>query len=84
MGFLDREKSVCAAPISNAILWTHFVTPRGDQTQHDQTKQLSYHKKEESEELKDNSSHSGPVGLCTSMWGRIANGTWGGRLMCEG
>ena len=32
-------------------LWTHFVTPRGDQTQQDQTKQVSYYKKEESEEL---------------------------------
>jgi hypothetical protein len=41
---------VCAAPISNAILWTHFVTPRGDQTQYDQTNWISYYKKEKSEQ----------------------------------
>ena len=39
--------------ISNAILWTHFVTPREDQAQQDQTMWVSYHKKEESEELED-------------------------------
>ena len=48
--------------ISNAILWTHFVTPRGDQTQHDQTNQVSYYKKERSEESGNNSSCSGLVG----------------------
>ena len=53
--------------ISNAILWTHFVTPRGNQTQQDQTTWVSYHKKEESEELDDDSSHSDLVGLYTSM-----------------
>ena len=36
--------------VKNAILWTWFVTPRGDQTQQDQTKQVSYYKREESEE----------------------------------
>jgi hypothetical protein len=49
----------------NAILWTHFVTPRGDQTQHDQTNRVSYYKKERSEELgnlKHTSSGSGLVG----------------------
>jgi len=45
---------VCVVPISNAILWTHFVTPRGDQTQQDQTNWVSYYKKEESEELEYN------------------------------
>jgi hypothetical protein len=54
-------------PISNAILWTHFVTPHGDQTQHDQTNQVSYYKKEESEESGNNSSCSDLVGLYTSM-----------------
>jgi len=67
--FLQWLERVCVASISNAILWTHFVTPRGDQTQQDQTKQVSYYKKEESEELEDNSSHSGLVGLYTSMRG---------------
>jgi hypothetical protein len=47
---LDPSESVCGKSISNAILWTHFVTPRGDQTQQDQTMWVSYHKKEESEE----------------------------------
>lgn len=35
----------------NAKLWTHFVTPSGDQTQQDQTRQVSYYKKGGSEEL---------------------------------
>jgi len=51
----------CDVTISNAILWTHFVTPRGDQTQQDQTKQVSYYKKGESEESEHNSSCSGLV-----------------------
>jgi len=42
---------VCVVPISNAILWTHFVTPHEDQTQQDQTNWVSYYKKEEYEEL---------------------------------
>lgn len=60
--------------ISNAILWTHFVTPRGDQTQHDQTKQVSYCKKEKSEESDELQCNSGLVGLYTSML----------RFICEG
>jgi len=59
--FLWCLESVCAAPISNAILWTHFVTPRGDQTQQDQTNQVSYYKREGSEDwgdLKHNSKWS--------------------------
>jgi len=73
--FLDRSESVRGMSISNAILWTHFVTPRGDQTQQDQTKWVSYHKKEQSEESEDN---SGLVGLYTSMWDCKLGGT------CEG
>jgi len=41
---------VCVVLISNAILWTHFVTPQGDQPQHDQTNRISYYKKERHEE----------------------------------
>jgi hypothetical protein len=58
----------------NAILWTHFVTPRGDQTQHDQTNPVSYYKKERSEELGNlihTSSGSGLVGtvyFCGGCW----------------
>jgi len=44
--FLWRLERVCVVSISNAILWTHFVTPRGDQTQHDQTNWVSYYKKD--------------------------------------
>jgi len=51
ISFLWRLERVCVVSISNAILWTHFVTPRGDQTQQDQTNWVSYYKKEESEEL---------------------------------
>jgi hypothetical protein len=40
-----------SAENSNAILWTHFVTPRGDQTQQDQTEQVSYYKRGEAEGL---------------------------------
>jgi hypothetical protein len=53
--FLFSLEGVCAVPISNAILWTHFVTPRGDQTQYDQTKRISYYKKEKSEQSEYNS-----------------------------
>jgi hypothetical protein len=60
---------VCVAAISNAILWTHFVTPRGNQTQQDQTNRVSYYKKEEYEESEHNSSCSGLVRLYTSMLG---------------
>ena len=65
--------------ISNAILWTHFVTPRGNQTQHDQTKRVSYYKKEESEELEYNESHSSLVGLYTSM---LERGEQAKRVYC--
>jgi hypothetical protein len=65
--FLDELEIVCGMSISNAILWTHFVTPHGNQTQQDQTTWVSYHKKEESEELDDDSSHSDLVGLYTLM-----------------
>jgi len=65
--FLGCPGMVCGMSISNAILWTHFVTPRGNQTQQDQTTWVSYHKKEESEELDDDSSHSDLVGLYTLM-----------------
>ena len=54
MWVVEYGESVGVIPISTAILWTHFVTPHEDQTQQDQTRQLSYHKKEQSEELKDN------------------------------
>ena len=37
----------------NAILWTHFVTPHWNQTQHDQTKWISYYKKEKYEQSGD-------------------------------
>ena len=43
--FLKWLGRVCVEPISNAILWTHFVTPRGYQAQQDQTDQISYCKK---------------------------------------
>jgi len=39
------SEMACVAPISNAILWTPFVTPRGDQAQLDQTDRFSYCKK---------------------------------------
>jgi len=71
---LDGSESVCVMSISNAILWTHFVTPRGNQTQQDQTSRVSYHKKEESEESEGDSSHSGLVGLYTSMWANCVQG----------
>jgi len=60
---------VCVTSISNAILWTHFVTPHADQTQQDQTNWVSYYKKEESEELEHNSSSSGLVGLVHFCFG---------------
>jgi len=41
---------VCVSKISNAILWTPFVTPHGNQTQYDQTKRVSYYMKERTEE----------------------------------
>jgi hypothetical protein len=44
--FLWCLKVICAGPISNAILWTPFVTPRGFLPQYDQTKQVAYCKKE--------------------------------------
>jgi len=53
--------------ISNAILWTHFVTPRGNQTQQDQTNRVSYYKKERTEEsgkFEYNSTCPGPVRTC--------------------
>lgn len=62
--FLRQSERVCVVAISNAILWTHFVTPREDQTQQDQTMRVSYYKKERTEESEYN---SGLVGLSTSM-----------------
>jgi hypothetical protein len=63
---------VCVVPISNAILWTHFVTPHADQTQQDQTKQVSYYKKGKYEELgclEDISSGPSLVGLVHFCFG---------------
>jgi uncharacterized membrane protein YgcG len=54
-------ETVCVAPISSAILWTHFVTPRGDQTQQDQTNHFSYCKKGKSLERVGMGFCSGPV-----------------------
>ncbi len=48
--YLQCLEGICDTKISNAILWTYFVTPHGDQTQHDQTKQVSYYMKGESED----------------------------------
>lgn len=61
--FLQCLDKFGAAPISNAILWTHFVTPRGDQPQQDQTKHLSYCKKEGSKEQSGLQSLLGPCTL---------------------
>ena len=44
--FLWCLQVICAGPISNAILWTHFVTPHGFLPQYDQTEQVAYCKKE--------------------------------------
>src|SRR6202521_1143261 len=65
--FLDESERVCGMSISNAILWTHFVTPRGNQTQQDQTNRISYYKKERTEEsgkFEYNSTCPGPVRTC--------------------
>jgi hypothetical protein len=50
-------------------LWTHFVTPHADQTQHDQTIHFSYYKKAQSEQLHYIQCMSGLVGLCTLTGG---------------
>jgi hypothetical protein len=65
--FLGCPGMVCGMSISNAILWTHFVTPCGNQTQQDQTDRVSNYKKERTEEsgkFEYNSTCPGPVRTC--------------------